>query len=106
MNAEHVADQVLAAGAALAGLLLVFLGNAQAGYEGYPTDAQSDVRAKYMARGWLAFAAFASAIIACGLSLAFYWDRCESTVSGAAALLGVAFLLGLIAALITVLDIG
>jgi hypothetical protein len=105
MNAEHVADQVLTAGAALAGLLLVFLGNALTQFQSFATTAQGTVRAKYMSRGWFAFAAFACALIACGLSLGFYWDRCDSTIAAAAALLGFAFLIGLVAALITVLDI-
>jgi hypothetical protein len=39
------------------------------------------------------------------MALGFYWDRCDSTVLVAAALLALAFVLGLIAALITVIDI-
>jgi hypothetical protein len=35
MDATHIADQVLTASTALAGLLLIFLGNAAAGIDGY-----------------------------------------------------------------------
>jgi hypothetical protein len=105
MNAEHVADQVLAAGAALAGLLLVFLSNALVGYAGFERTAQNAVRARFQRRGWLAFSAFASALISCFLALGFYWDRCDSTVVVAAALLAVALGLALVAGLVTVMDI-
>jgi hypothetical protein len=105
MSAEHVADQVLAAGAALAGLLLVFLSNALAGYAGYSRTAQNAVRAQFRRRGWLAFFAFASALISCLLSLAYDWDKSEPTVIAAAVLLVLAFGLGLIAAIVAVTDI-
>jgi hypothetical protein len=105
MNAEHVADQVLAAGAALAGLLLVFLSNALAGYGGYERTAQNAVRAEFRRRGWLAFSAFACALASCLLALGFYWDKSEATINAAAALLALAFILGFVAAFVTVMDI-
>lgn len=81
MHAEHVANQVLAAGAALAGLLLVFLSNALAGYAGYDRAAQESVRDQFRRRGWLAFSAFSCALTSCLLVLSFYWDRCAGSQS-------------------------
>jgi hypothetical protein len=105
MNAEHIADQVLPASAAFAGLVLVFLSNAVSGFEGYEPAQQSAVRGKYRRRGWLAFAAFAAALISVLLSLLFYWDKAYWSVTASVVLLVVSLALGLIAALVTALDI-
>jgi hypothetical protein len=105
MNAEHIADQVLPTGAAFAGLLLVFLSNAVSGFEGYETPDQGAVRRRYMRRGWLAFAAFTTAVLSSLLSLLFYWDKTDWTVLASGILLILSLVLGLIAALITSLDI-
>ena len=104
-DATHVADQVLTASTALAGLLLVFLSNAVAGFEGYGPTERRTVRGKYSRRGWLAFAALTAALISAFLSLLFYWDKTIGTVIASAALLLVSLILGLIAAWITARDI-
>jgi|HubBroStandDraft_6_1064221.scaffolds.fasta_scaffold630498_3 hypothetical protein len=104
-DATHIADQVLTASTALAGLLLVFLSNAVAGFEGFDTTARRAVRTKYRVRGWLGFAAFTAALLSAALSLLFYWDKSKGTVIASAALLLLSLVLGLIAAFIAARDI-
>jgi O-antigen/teichoic acid export membrane protein len=104
-DATHVADQILTASTALAGLLLVFLSNALAGFEGYDRTARRAVRAKYLIRGWLSFGAFTAALVSATLALLFYWDKSKETVIASAVLLLLSLLLGLIAAFIAARDI-
>ena len=106
MDATHIADQVLTASTALAGLLLVFLSNAASSFESYDVPDRGAVRARYRVRGWLAFAAFAAALLAALLDVFFYWDGSACSVTASAALLIASLFLGLIAAFITVRGIG
>jgi hypothetical protein len=104
-DATHVADQVLTASTALAGLLLVFLSNAVSGFEGFDPTARRAVRARFRRRGWLGFAALTAALISALLSLLYYWDKNTTTIIVSAELLILSLILGLIAALLTALDI-
>jgi hypothetical protein len=106
MNTGQFADQLLLAAATLAGLVLVFLSNAHSGFEAFDAIERESVRTRYMIRGWLAFAAFASALLSCLLVLSYYWRAVDGTVAAAAALLAVALILALVAAVITASDIG
>jgi hypothetical protein len=107
VDATHIADQVLTGSAALAGLLLIFLGNAVSGIDGYAAgERTAAIKRRYRRRGWGAFAAFALSLVAALLSLAFYWDGCALTVTISAILLAGGFLAALGAALVTALDIG
>jgi len=104
-DATHIADQVLTASTALAGLLLVFVSNALAGFEGFDPVARRAVRMKYRVRGWLGFAAFTAALLSAVLSLLFYYDKAKETVIASVALLLLSLLLGLVAAFIAARDI-
>jgi hypothetical protein len=45
---------VIAAGAALSGLILVYLGSVAAGYAGFDAAAQRTVRTSFQRRAWFA----------------------------------------------------
>jgi hypothetical protein len=59
MDATHIADELLTASTALAGLILVFVGSAVSGYDGYGAEQQQAVKAKYQRQGWLGFSGLA-----------------------------------------------
>ena len=73
MDASHVTDQLLTASTALAGLILVFIGNAASGYDGYDASQQQAVKGKYQTQGWLGFAGFAAALLSAFFALAYNW---------------------------------
>jgi hypothetical protein len=61
---------VSAAAAALAGLLLVFLGAISTTFDGYERQEQGAVRGRYQRRAWLAFVGFIFAILAAAAGIA------------------------------------
>lgn len=73
MEYTHIADQLLAAGTTLAGLILIFLSNAVTAYEGYDPTERATVRQRYRSRGLLAFCAFTGALVSAILSISYYW---------------------------------
>lgn len=73
MNQTHIADQLLTVSTALAGLILVFLGNSIAGYASYDAVQQASVRSQYRVRTALAIAGFVAALISALCALRFYW---------------------------------
>jgi hypothetical protein len=105
MNAAHVADQVLTAATALAGLILVFLGNVVSSYESYDPQAKSSVRARFRWRGWFAFSGFAAALVSALLALAHNWQPENWLVVVAVGLLVASLACAFVAAIIQVLDI-
>lgn len=70
MDPQAILGQLFGGGAALAGLILVFLGGILTSYDSYDPTAQKAVRTKYLVRAWLAFAGFASALVSAGTALA------------------------------------
>jgi hypothetical protein len=64
---------VIAAGAALAGLILVYLGNVSAGYAGFARTEQGTVRASFQRRAWFAVVGIVFAIAASGAALLGKW---------------------------------
>lgn len=73
----ELTTDVITAGAALAGLLLVFMGNIAAAFDGYEKQEQHAVRVKYQHRLWVAFAGFALAIAATIFALIGKWALSE-----------------------------
>lgn len=65
-----IMGEVAGAGAALAGLILVFLGGTVGAYEALDTPAQKILRSKYQMRVWLAFAGLALSMAATGGAIA------------------------------------
>jgi hypothetical protein len=105
MNAAHLADQVLTGATALAGLILVFLGNVVSSYEGYAPQAKSSVRGRFRRRGWFAFAGFASSLVSALLALSYNWLDWDSLIITAIFLLAASLVCAFVAALLEVRDI-
>ena len=70
MDVVGASPDLLASATALAGLVLIFLGNTVASYGQYPTEDQGDVRAQFARRGWFAFGAFVVCLCSALASLA------------------------------------
>jgi hypothetical protein len=103
MAGALAASDVASAGAALAGLTLVFLGHTAAAYHGHPTRNQPAVRKTYQVRAWMTFVGFVLSLAASLLALIGEWrgnDGCLISSGGIA--LGAAFLVVLVTALHTV----
>lgn len=58
MDDPTLSGDLLSAGSALAGLILVFLGSTLNAYNGYDATQQGAVRPVFVRRAWLAFAGF------------------------------------------------
>lgn len=100
-----LAGDLLSAGAALSGLVLVFLGETLNTYDQYEAQQQPAVRARYRTRAWFCFAGFTLCLA--GTLFAFLGQLCSSggMLVIAAAALGGALLLLLVMALVEVRSI-
>lgn len=105
MDATHIADQILTASTALAGLILVSIGAAATSYESYDAESKVVVKARYQRRGWFAFVGFALSLFSALSALAYYWHESVCLIDASAALLVLALVIALFVALISVLDI-
>lgn len=106
MDQTHIADQLLTASAALAGLVLVFLSNVTAGFSSFDTTQQDAVRCQYRWRGWFAFGAFTVSVGSALAALSYYWAEKTCLIDVSAALLVIGLLAALVAAFISAKDIG
>ena len=104
-SAIEISGDISSAGAALAGLILVFLGAASTSFDSYERQEQHAVRSRYQTRAWIAFVGFASALLSTVLALTGKWLSTPCLTLIAFALLLVAFLFALLAALLAVRDI-
>ena len=102
---REISGDVTAAAAALAGLLLVFLGSIATAYDSYAPEHQHAVRREYRIRVWFAFAGFLVALISTSLSLAGKLFARPDMITWAVILLALALLATGVAALITALDV-
>jgi len=105
MDATHLADQVLTASTALAGLLLVVIGSLATSYQSYDAAGQADVRGSFQKRAWFSFSGLACCLIAALCAIAVYWTESLRLADAGAVLLIVALVVTLIAGLISVKDI-
>ena len=69
----EMASDVIGAGTAMAGLVLVFLGSVSNGFDAYAPQERRSVVLKYRRRAWGAFAAFSLALAAALLGLLSKW---------------------------------
>src|SRR5262245_29661613 len=104
----NLASDVASAGAALAGLTLVFLGHTAATYHGHPAREKTkpDVRRTYRHRGGLAFLGFVLSLAASLLALIGESAGVEFWVWVGGSALGLAFIAVFAAAMNTMRDIG
>jgi hypothetical protein len=107
LHAQEIAGDLAAAATALAGLMLVFMGAVSTAFDAYSTEQQDAVRSRYRWRIWLAFAGFLTSLASATLALVGKWQECPSLVRDSLyiLLLG-AFVIAVIAALLTAKDIG
>jgi pilus assembly protein TadC len=100
-----IGGDIAGAGAALAGLLLVFMGSIATGFDSYEKTEKNAVRRKFQRRVWFAFIGFALAIMAAFLALLGMWLQFECAVFVALVLLFVSFGWVIAAALRAALDV-
>jgi hypothetical protein len=74
-DALGIVGDIIQGATALAGLLIVFLGNAVAGYSSYEKVQQQAVRAVYGQRAWFGFWGVLIAILAATLALLAKWSE-------------------------------
>jgi hypothetical protein len=104
-SALPVAGDIATAAAALAGLVLVFLGAIASTFTSYQKQEQAAVRGRLQLRAWLAFVGFVLALLATASALAGKWLGHECTALVALALLFVALIWVTFAALSAVREI-
>jgi len=73
MDGLAVAGEVVTAGTALAGLILIYIGSLVTSYGSYQAAEQKSVRIKFLARAWVAFVGFVLALAAAGLAILGKW---------------------------------
>jgi hypothetical protein len=69
-----LAGDIVAASAALAGLLIVYLGGLSASYASFPRTAQASVRGSFQSRAWFAFFGVLFSIFACSCAALAKWQ--------------------------------
>jgi predicted ferric reductase len=105
MKPIDLAGDVVTGGSALAGLFLVYLGNAAAAFSAFEKQQQDSVRQAYQLRAWLAFAGIVFGILAAALALLGKWLGNQSLVASAIVLLFLALVWGAVLAVIAARDI-
>lgn len=100
-----IASEVIGAAAALAGLILVFLGSISTSFDSYKKEEQKSVRSRYKRRAWFAFIGFTLALLSVLAGLIGKSLNNEYAALASAALLMVALIWALLAALFAVLEI-
>lgn len=86
-----MASDVIGAGTALAGLVLVFLGSVSNGFEAYAPQERRSIVKKYRRRASTAFAAFTLALGAALLGLLSKWLQLASLTGAGLVLLILSF---------------
>jgi TRAP-type C4-dicarboxylate transport system permease large subunit len=104
-SALDITGDVASASAALAGLILVFLGAIGTSFDGYERQEQNSVRSRYQRRAWFAFVGLAFALLAIFLALIGKWTKFECAALASLALLFLSLVWVLLAALSAVREI-
>jgi len=105
LHALDLASDTSTAGAALSGLLLVFLGSTASAFDGYEPTEKRTVRARYRRRAWLSFAGFSLALLGTFLGLLGKWRADDGFALSALMLLFLSFAVVLLAAFLAALDV-
>jgi hypothetical protein len=104
-EAIEVASDVVAGSAALAGLILVYLGALSSSYASFDAQQRPSVRGRYQTRAWLAFVGFVIAILAAAFALIGKWQHVGCLAAAAIVLLIIALVWSAWIALATVREI-
>ena len=83
MDGLGVADDVVTAGTALGGLILIYIGSMVTEFGSYTAVEQKSVRGRFAVRGWLAFVGFVAAVGSAALAIIGKWlaSPCASNVA-------------------------
>ena len=100
-----LAGDVIAAGAALAGLILVYLGAVATEYASFERTAQDAVRPTFMRRAWFAAAGVMLSIAASGIAVLGKWLGQVSLVGGSVVLLALALIWSAIIAILLAVEV-
>ena len=101
----EASGDITSAATALGGLLLVFIGAVSTGYSSYSAEQQGAVRKRFQLRGALALAGFLLALAAAILAIIGKVTERACPVIWAVGCLAVVFLLVVVAAIVSVLDL-
>jgi hypothetical protein len=94
----NLAGDVIAAGTALAGLILVYLGSVVAGYERFDKPQQPSVRPIYQRRAWFAVAGIVFSIGASGTAVLGEWLANSDMANASIVILALALIWAVITA--------
>jgi hypothetical protein len=94
----NLTADVIAAGTALAGLILVYLGSVVAGYERFEKPQQPSVRPTYKRRAWFAVAGIVFSIGASGTAVLGKWLANVDLAGASVVILALALIWALITA--------
>lgn len=73
MNGVEASGEVVTAGTALAGLILIYIGSLVTAYGGYEAAEQRSVRSRFLSQAWIAFVGFVLALLAAALGVIGKW---------------------------------
>lgn len=105
MTALDIADAIVGAATATAGLILVFLGATLASFERFSSEAQSSVKQHYQWRGQVAFVGLIVAVAASVFGLVAKWMGAVGLAVAAFVLLTISLALVVYAAYLSVSEI-
>jgi hypothetical protein len=108
VNTDKILELVFTGGAALAGLILVFLGALFTSFDSYDPEVQAAVRKKYRRRARVALSGFIAALASATCALAGFCLPClvPFALYGGLLMLALSFLMVLIVAIVAVYDLG
>jgi len=83
MDGISVAGEVVTAGTALAGLILIYIGSLVTAFGTYQPQEQKSVRIRFLGRAWIAFVGFFLALLAAGMGVVGKWiaSACAGNVA-------------------------
>lgn len=84
MDGVSASGEVVTAGTALAGLILIYIGSVATAFEArQPGGERNAVKLVFLTRAWLAFVGFVLALLASGLAIIGKWigSPCTGNVS-------------------------
>jgi hypothetical protein len=104
-SVSEIAGDIVAAGSAIAGLMLVYMGSLSTGYSGFDPVAMGKAKNAYRRRIWFAFAGVLFTVFAVGLALFGKWQGVPCAITASLGLLLLGLLWVVIAAIETALEI-
>ena len=104
-KAVEIAGDIVAAGAAVSGLILVYIGGLSASFATFQPQEKKSVRDSFLRRAWFAFVGLVLFLLAVTLALFGKWLSIPCMVVASLILLIVAFVWVLATAVLTVLEI-